>query len=193
MTNSIISSGFYRLSLSAAAFLVVSAVTVTNVQAQTFGFGTTPTAAQIAAINIDVTPDGTGLPPGSGTGIKGEKVYAEKCSACHGDKLQGVKAAGGAALIGGRGTVGSDKPKRTVESYWPYATTLFDYVRRAMPLNEPGSLTSDEVYAVSAFIFSKSNIIKKDHVVDARSLPKIKMPNRDGFIPDPRPDVRNYQ
>ena len=193
MKSSITNPDIRKPSLLAAAFLVSSAIAGSSAQAQAFDFGTTPVAAELAAIDIDVSPDGTGLPAGSATAVKGEKVYAEKCAACHGDKLQGVKAAGGAALIGGRGTVGSAKPKKTVESYWPYATTLFDYVRRAMPLNKPGSLSADEIYAVSAYILSQGNIIQSNFVLDAKSMPKIAMPNRDGFISDPRPDVRNYR
>ncbi len=158
-----------------------------------FDFGTTPTAAEIAAIDIDAMPDGRGLPPGSGTPAKGEKVYAEKCVACHGDKLQGVGDTGGAALIGGRGSIGTPKTKKTVESYWPYASTLFDYVRRAMPFNEPGSLSNDDIYAVSAYILSKGNIIGGNDVMNAKTLPKVDMPNKDGFIADPRPDVFDYR
>lgn len=161
--------------------------------ASKFDFGTTPSAAEIAAIDIDAMPDGRGLPEGSGTPSKGEKVYAERCAACHGDKLQGVAATGGAALIGGRGSIGTPKTKKTVESYWPYATTLFDYVKRAMPFNEPGSLSNDEIYAVSAYILSKGNIVGKNDAMNAKTLPKVNMPNRNGFIPDPRPDVFNYR
>ena len=161
--------------------------------ADKFGFGTTPTATEIAAIDIDAMPDGRGLPPGSGTAAAGLAVYEELCAACHGANLEGVKEAGGAALIGGRGSIGTPKTKKTVESYWPYATTLFDYVRRAMPFNEPGSMTPDQIYAVSAFILAKANIIGEDDEMNAQTLPKVEMPNKDGFVPDPRPDVFNYR
>lgn len=157
-----------------------------------YGFGSPATAQDIAKVDIDAMPDGRGLPSGRGTYDEGKKVYMEKCAACHGDKLQGTKGTGGAALIGGRGTLASGKPKKTVESYWPYATIVFDYTKRSMPFNAPGSLSDNEVYAVTAYILAEGNIIKKSDVMDAKSLPNVRMPNRDGFIPDPRPDVRNY-
>ena len=172
---------------------LVTFVAIASASATKFDFGTTPTAAEIAAIDIDVMPDGRGLPAGSGTPAEGAKVYAATCAACHGNKLQGVAAAGGAALIGGRGSIGTPKTKKTVESYWPYASTLFDYVRRAMPLNEPGSLSNDEVYALSAYVLSKANIIGDKDIMNAKTLPKVDMPNKDGFISDPRPDVFNYR
>jgi mono/diheme cytochrome c family protein len=156
------------------------------------GFGQPATEAEITALAIAIPPSGEHLPAGSGTPAQGEQVYVENCSACHGDQLQGVKETGGAALIGGRGTLASGSPKKTVESYWPYATTVFDYVRRAMPFTSPGSLTNDEVYAVTAYILSKGNIIGANEEMNAETLPKVEMPNKDGFVPDPRPDVFNY-
>jgi len=122
-------------------------------------------------------------------------VYETACAACHGANLQGVAGLpnmpAGAALrlIGGRGTLTTKNPVMTVESYWPYATTLFDYVRRAMPFQAPGSLTADEIYAVLAYILAEGNIIDKAAVLDAETLPRVQMPNRDGFIPDPRPEL----
>lgn len=157
-----------------------------------YGFGAPATAADIAAVDIDAMPDGRGLPAGSGSYAAGKDVYASKCAACHGAKMEGVKGTGGAALIGGRGSLASGKPKKTVESYWPYATTVFDFVKRAMPFNEPGTLSNDEIYAVTAYVLGEGNIVGKDAVMDAKSLPKVQMPNRDGFIPDPRPDIVNY-
>ena len=130
-----------------------------------------------------IPPNGAGLPPGSGTASQGAEMYATQCVACHGDKLQGVSAIGGPALVGGRGTLATSKPVRTVESYWPYATTVFDYVKRAMPFNAPKSLTDDEVYGVAAYILQLNGIIGENDVMNAQTLPKVRMPNRDGFIP----------
>lgn len=155
---------------------------------QDFGIGRPATEAEIAAIDIDIMPDGRGLPPGSGTYSQGEEVYADRCAVCHGENLEGIKELGAPQLIGGRGTLASEKPVKTVESYWPHASTLFDYVHRAMPMDEPGSLTSDEVYAVSAYILGKAGILDTETTLDAESFRAVKMPNADGFVPDPRAD-----
>lgn len=152
-----------------------------------FGIGRPATQEEIAAINIDVMPDGTGLPDGKGTYQQGETLYAEKCASCHGVDLEGIKQTGGPALIGHRGTLNTKAPVKTVESYWPYASTLFDYVHRAMPMNEPGTLSADEVYALSAFILGRAGIVPKDAELNAKSFRGSKMPNADGFVEDPRP------
>ena len=157
-----------------------------------YGFGTVATEAEIAAVDIDVSPDGRGLPPGEGGYEQGKQVYLQQCAACHGQLLEGIKVVGGAPLIGGRGSIGTDKPLKTVESYWPYATTLFDFTKRAMPFNAPGSLSDADVYAVTAYILAEGNIIAKDAVMNAETLPRVEMPNRDGFVSDPRPDIFNY-
>jgi len=151
--------------------------------AQAPEFGQEIAPAYIAPWDISIGPDGAGLPPGRGTAEQGAAVYAAKCQACHAEK-----GAGGPndALVGGVGSLASGKPIRTVGSYWPYATTLFDYIRRAMPFQESQSLTSDEVYAVSAYILSLNGIVASNDVLDAQSLPKVKMPNRDGFVAFPR-------
>ena len=160
-----------------------------------FDFGVPASAEDIATVGIAIRPDGQGLPAGKGDYAMGKKVYETTCSACHGENLQGVAGLpnmpSGQALrlIGGRGTLTTKNPVMTVESYWPYATTLFDYVRRAMPFQAPGSLTADEVYSVSAYILAEANIIDKITVLDAQSLPSVQMPNREGFIPDPRPEL----
>jgi cytochrome c len=167
-----------RLALCAAMFATVPALA----QAPQFGQEIAP--AYIAPWDISIGPDGAGLPPGSSTASQGEAVYTAKCQACHGEK-----GAGGPndALVGGIGSLALGKsPVKTVGSYWPYATTLFDYIRRAMPFPETKSLTNDEVYAVSAYILNLNGVVGTDEVLDAQSLPKVKMPNRDGFIPFPR-------
>jgi mono/diheme cytochrome c family protein len=155
------------------------------------GLGTVPSAAEMSHY-FAYPPDGRGLPPGSGTYAQGAKVYQTKCMACHGEKLEGTKT--GDRLAGGRGTlVNGDPgkaPVKTIESYWPYSTTIFDYVKRSMPFNAPGSLTDSEIYAVIAYILAEANIVAKNEVIDAATLPKVQMPNRNGFVsPDPRPDV----
>jgi mono/diheme cytochrome c family protein len=161
----------------------------------TYDFGAPATAQDIAVVAIAIPANGTGLPPGKGDVATGKRVYETACAACHGDKLQGVAGLpdmpSGPALrlVGGRGTLASKNPVLTVESYWPYATTVFDYVRRAMPFMAPGSLTNEEVYAVTAYILAEAKIIDPSTVLDAQTLPKITMPNRDGFIPDPRPEL----
>lgn len=157
-----------------------------------YSFGSPASEADIAKVRMDAMPDGRGLPPGRGTYNEGKKVYMSKCASCHGEKGEGMKGAGD-KLLGGKGTIATDKPVKTIESYWPYATTVFDYTKRAMPFNAPGSLSDNEVYAVTAYLLTEAKIIKKSEAMDAKTLPKVRMPNRDGFIPDPRPDVHNYQ
>jgi cytochrome c len=153
-----------------------------------YGIGRVATPAEIAGWNIDIGRDGSGLPPGSGTVSRGREVFAQQCAACHGDNGQGGV---GDQLAGGQGTLGTAKPVRTVGSYWPYAPTLFDYIRRAMPQNAPQSLSNEDVYAVSAYIFNLNGLLSDDATLDASSLPAIRMPNRDKFTGDPRPDVKN--
>jgi cytochrome c len=163
-----------------------------------YGFGSSASSGDIAKIDIDVMPDGRGAPPGQGTYAEGKEVYAGQCASCHGvDMAKPVKGTGAAPLRGGRDSLTSGKPKKTVESYWPYASTLFDFTKRAMPFYNPGSMTDNEVYAVVAYILAEGNIISKNTIMNAKTLPKVKMPNRDGFIAFPqgdghRPDVFNY-
>jgi mono/diheme cytochrome c family protein len=153
-----------------------------------YGIGRMATPAEIAGWNIDVGRDGSGLPPGSGTVSHGQEVFEQQCSACHGDKGQGGV---GDRLVGGQGTLATPKAVRTVGSYWPYAPTLFDYIRRAMPQNAPQSLSNEDVYAVSAYILNLNGLLAADATLDAKSLAAIKMPNRNMFVGDPRPDVKN--
>jgi S-disulfanyl-L-cysteine oxidoreductase SoxD len=143
--------------------------------------GVPASAEEIARYDISVPPSGAGLPAGSGTARQGAAVYVAKCMACHGDKGAGKPAD---ALAGGIGSLATSKPVRTVGSYWPYATTLFDYIRRAMPIGNPLSLKNEEVYAVSAYILYLNGIIAEDAPMSATTLPLVKMPNRDGFISD---------
>jgi S-disulfanyl-L-cysteine oxidoreductase SoxD len=181
--------------LQAAGILVaVSTASMTFAQSQDhYGFGTAIDPQDLTKFSA-IPADGAGLPPGSGTPAAGAKVFADSCAACHGDKGQGnpAKGIGGDRLLGGRGTLASDTPIKTVESYWPYATTLFDYVKRAMPFSAPGSLSDDNVYAVVAYVLSEAKIIKPTETMNATTLPKVMMPNRDGFIPDPRPELELY-
>jgi cytochrome c len=154
--------------------------------AQTPQFGQPIAPADIAAWDISIGPDGAGLPPGRGTAIEGEAIYVAKCQACHGEKGTKPSDALAGALVGGMGTLAPDKtPIKTVGSFWPYATTLFDYVRRAMPFQESKSLTTDELYAVSAYILNLNAIVGSNDVIDSQSLPKVRMPNRDGFYSVP--------
>ena len=138
-------------------------------------------AEELARFDISIPPSGAGLPPGGGTAREGLAVYQQKCLSCHGAKGAGKPAD---PLAGGIGTLASKTPVRTVGSYWPYATTLFDYVRRAMPITNPLSLSDDEVYAVSAYVLFINGIIGEDVAMNAQTLPQVKMPNRDGFISD---------
>ena len=146
---------------------------------ETPNLGQPVTATQIAGWDISVGPDGVGLPPGSGTAAKGAIVYEQKWQACH-----GIKGAGqpNDRLVGGQGTLASKTPVRTIGSYWPYATTVFDYVRRAMPYLQPQSLSDDEVYAVTAYLLNLNGIIGETDEMNARTLPKVTMPNRSSFI-----------
>jgi len=137
------------------------------------------TATEIAAVDVVVMPDGEGLPPGSGIASSGAIVYQQHCVSCH-----GVEGQNGThdRLAGGQGTIGGPTPIKTIGSYWPYATTLFDYIRRAMPYQNPGTLTNDELYAATAYILFLNGIVDESDSIDAESLPNVKMPNRDNFI-----------
>lgn len=143
-----------------------------------------PASAQLQkAWNLDVFPDGTGLPPGSGTAVTGKKVYQQYCLSCH-----GMDGTGGSAeeLAGAKHGLTDNPPDKTIGTYWPYATTVFDFTRRSMPLNAPGSLNNDQLYAVTAYLLYLNHVVKEDELMNASSLPKVKMPNRNGF-------VNNYQ
>ena len=171
---------FMRSSPTLAAFgLVLASGLAFAADSPNLGRAATPD--EIASWDISIGPDGLGLPLGSGTAKQGEAVYVAKCVACHGDKGAGKPTD---QLVGGQGTLPGDKPAvKTVGSFWPYATTIFDYVRRAMPHNESKSLTNDEVYAVVAYILNLNGIVAEAETMDAMTLPKVRMPNRDGFVP----------
>lgn len=148
-------------------------------KAETPNLGVEVAHADIAAWDIAIGPDGAGLPAGGGTAKQGAEIYVAKCASCHGMSGEGKPAD---QLAGGIGSLSTDKPVKTVGSYWPYATTLFDFIRRAMPLNEPQSLTDDEVYALSAHILHMNGLFGEDDVLNAANLPQIKMPNHDNFF-----------
>jgi len=168
-------------------FALLFFVVAVGAESEQTGLGREPTAEELGAAGYTVFPDGKGLPAGRGSAVEGKAVYQQFCAACHGRNAEGDEAA---ALVGGRDSLTSERPRKTVESYWPYTTTLWDYIRRSMPYESPGSLTDDEVYAVVAHLLHLGGIVEEDAVLDQETLPKIEMPNRDGFIPDDRPDTQ---
>ena len=154
---------------------------------QPFGIGRPVTADELKGWDIAVRPDGHGLPPGKGSVKEGEALFQERCAACHGEFGEGKDR--WPALIGGSGKLTDDDPKKGVGNYWPFATTLFDYIRRAMPFGNAQSLTDDEVYAITAYVLHLNDVLKDDAVLDRETLVKIKLPNAGNFVPDPRPDI----
>lgn len=156
-------------------------------QSPNYKVGRTATADEIRKLDISVAPDGSGLPRGHGSVEQGRHIYQTLCANCHGDRGQGVTEY--PALVGGQGTLRSKNPVRTVGSYWPYATTVWDFIHRTMPYPRPGTLTSDETYAVTAFILYLNGILDEKAELNETTLPRVKMPNRNGFVGDPRPDV----
>jgi mono/diheme cytochrome c family protein len=181
-----------RLGLVLAFLLVVVLALALTVgggpaAAQNGGLGKPLSEADIKQWDIAVLPDGTNLPPGSGTPAQGAKIFAEKCSACHGDAAKGGVAPYYPALVGGQPLTNGIDTVKTIANYYAYATTVFDYTRRAMPYYQPRSLTDDEVYALTAYILAANKLIGDNDVMDAKTLPQVKMPNRDNFIM-PYPD-----
>ena len=172
--------------------LVVFGLSTAFAQGPSTSLGANPSAApgthlgkpiaesDVAAWDISILPDGTGLPPGGGTPEQGSTVFAAKCAVCHGENGKGGTAA---ALVGGEPLTSGIETAKTVANFWPYATTIFDFTRRAMPWPRPRTLTSDEVYALTAFILAQNKIIGANEAMNAQTLPKVRMPNRDGFIP----------
>ena len=165
------------MALAIAAIVVSGTVSA----AERYDLGRPAAPAEIAGWDIDASPSGAGLPPGHGDVRQGEAIFAAKCASCHGAHGEGKPMD---RLVGGIGTLHDKKPEKTVGSFWPYPTTLFDFVRRAMPLNAPQSLTPDEVYAVSAYVLFLNGIVAEDVAMNAQTLPQVKMPNRDGFVSD---------
>jgi S-disulfanyl-L-cysteine oxidoreductase SoxD len=167
-----------RIAVVGAMLLIAGAVHAATPAPPRLGRPATP--QDIAKVDISIPPSGEGLPAGSGSVAQGAAIYAQKCEVCHGPNGAGTPS--GDRLVGGIGTLATPNPVKTVASYWPYATTLFDYIRRAMPIVAPQSLQNDEVYAVVAYVLSIDNIVPKDAVLDAQSLPKVQMPNKNGFV-----------
>lgn len=163
--------------LQRAATLTVLWIAASVTAAQAEGIGIPASNAEVAARRLNVFPDGAGLPDGKGTAIEGKSVYALRCASCHGQAGTGGSAD---ELAGGR--LDGPSPDKTIGTYWPYATTVVDFVRRSMPLDAPGSLSSDQVYAVTAYLLSLNGIIEEHAEMNSVTLPKVKMPNRDGFI-----------
>ena len=174
-----------KLFLSALCFV---ACAILQAQTKPGGLGRPASAEELKQRDITVLSTGAGLPDGNGTAAQGEAVYRDKCAACHGPNGEG-NLPQGPPLVGGIGSLATDNPVRTVGSFWPYATSVWDYIHRAMPLTQPGSLSADDTYAVTAFLLNRNKIIEASEVMNKESLPKVRMPNRDGFIPDARPDV----
>lgn len=150
--------------------------------------GQAVTESELSAWDIDIAADGAGLPAGRGSVQEGKTIYESKCLSCHGRNGEGKPMD---RLAGGHGTLKSPDPVKTIGSYWPYATTIFDYVRRAMPLDRPQSLSADEVYALTAYLLHLNGIVDADAVMNAQTLPRVRMPNATAFRGDPRPDVSN--
>jgi mono/diheme cytochrome c family protein len=171
---------------SAPALVLLFASVTVGAQSPTFGVGRPPTLEEIRALGSPIGPDGAGLPAGSGTVAEGRALFAARCARCHGPQGEGGI---GVRLVGGQGTLATPKPLKTVGSFWPYATTLWDYINRAMPYDEPGRLTATEVYGAVAFVLHLNGIVGDTARLDAASVAAVRMPNRDGFVPDSRPDT----
>lgn len=177
-------SKFPELFSSALALSIVASTAF----AQTIDLGREATPEEVAAWDIDVRPDGKGLPEGSGTVAQGEAVFEEKCASCHGDFAEGVDR--WPPLAGGFGTLSSDRPVKTVGSYWPYLSTVFDYVNRAMPFMEARSLEPDEVYAITAYLLYMNDVVTDESFTLSReNFSQIRLPNEENFFDDPRPDT----
>jgi cytochrome c len=170
-----------RIAISFALILLMpAAYAAAGGQQRSPHLGTPISKDQVAKWNLTVFPDGRGLPPGHGTAKEGRALYVQKCASCHGDHGQGATAED---LVSGPKLPTADNPNTAIGSYWPYATTIFDFIRRSMPPATPGMLSSDQTYALTAYLLAANKIIGENDEMNAQSLPKVKMPNRDGFIP----------
>ena len=169
--------------------LILFASTCSIAQEQSYGIGTPPTQAEIAGWDIDVRPDGLGLPAGSGSVEDGEMLYEEKCASCHGSFGEGMDR--WPILAGGFDSLTEDRPEKTVGSYWPFVSTLWDYIHRAMPFLQPQSLEDDEVYAITAYVLYLNDLVADDFILSKESFAGIELPNELAFVDDPRPDVQN--
>ena len=176
-------------------FLVMISLSISfssHAENRKYNIGKIATKIEIAGWDFDVRPDGVGAPKGSGNAIDGEEIYVNRCASCHGDFGEGVDR--WPALVGGDGTLASHDPEKTTGSYWPYASTIFDYVYRSMPFGEAQTLTHDETYKIVAYLLNMNEIIDENFVLSEKNIGKIKMPNASGFsLPDPRPDVTKYK
>ena len=176
-------------------FLIMISLSISfssHAENRKYNIGKLATKIEVAGWDIDVRPDGVGAPKGSGNAIDGEEIYVNRCASCHGDFGEGVDR--WPALVGGDGTLASHDPEKTTGSYWPYASTIFDYVYRSMPFGEAQTLTHDETYKLVAYLLNMNEIIDEDYVLSEKNIGKIKMPNASGFsLPDPRPDVTKYK
>lgn len=178
-------------SSSLVPMIALAASTAAWAQAPSYNIGRSPTKEEIKVWDIAIGPDGKELPPGSGTAKQGAEIFAKKCAACHGPTAEGSQLA--PRLLGGQGTINTPQPVRTIGSYWPFATTVWDYINRAMPPGQGGSLSANEVYALTAFVLFRNNVVQESQILDAKSLPKVQMPNRNGFIPQRLEDIRDMK
>jgi cytochrome c5 len=180
---------FYFVLLLVAIMLTAPVWAAKSGKAGQYGIGKSATSEEIAGWDIDIRPDGKGLPPGSGSVEDGEMLYDEQCASCHGSFGEGVGRY--PVLSGGEGSLTEERPDKTVGSFWPYASTLWDYIHRAMPFPQPQSLSDEEVYAITAYVLYLNDLVEDDFVLSADTLASVEMPNKDGFFFDDRPDTNN--
>ena len=174
----------------ACSLIMATTVVTASASDRPFNLGKIATVEEVSGWDIDVRPDGLGAPIGMGNAIDGEEIYAELCAACHGDFGEAIDR--WPALVGGEGTLDSHDPVKTTGSYWPYVSTMYDYIYRAMPFGEAQSLTPDETYQIVAFLLYMNDIVEEDFELSHENIGAIEMPNRDGFfMPDPRPDAQS--